>query len=550
MAMGCGRSVDERLVLADSLMWTAPDSSLAILNAIDRDSLGDDENLAYHALLLTQAQFRVDYAIPYDSLIKYAIDCYDDNRIREHYARALLYKGAYYEVHDNPVEAIKWYKRAEDNADTTDYRNLAQINLRMGMLYYKNYASNNLDLEKIKRALYYYRSLNDKPMTMFCLGIFGNLCRESRKKEAIKSLRLAKKMAIELNDTTSYYYYLNELSMAFFLDSLYVKAKDAAMECINNIHPSNAMLFNAANAYATLNMPDSARYYINMVPSADLSDYDRMMITYSRAYIARAEGNENEALRQENYATAISDMIKAKSKRNTILEAESMMDTELKIKKNKHLANIKYTIAVVFIFIGVILLLVIANIIHKRNRYNLLIRELKDNQLFIQEIIDENRSANERLAREKETNDFIKQQYNIQSRNSDFLNQYFSSLNALLNKCYDFKRVDFINEFVNIIKQASNDDIYWEIIFDVANKKTNGWICELKNEVQILSPIEIKILSLISLGYTNDAIAASTGYEKNSIKTIKTRIKNKINADMNLDAFVKHEILKRNHFKQ
>ena len=47
MAMGCGRSVDERLVLADSLMWTAPDSSLAILNAIDRDSLGDDENLAY-----------------------------------------------------------------------------------------------------------------------------------------------------------------------------------------------------------------------------------------------------------------------------------------------------------------------------------------------------------------------------------------------------------------------------------------------------------------------------------------------------------------------
>lgn len=94
-------------------------------------------------------------------------------------------------------------------------------------------------------------------------------------------------------------------------------------------------------------------------------------------------------------------MIKAKSKRNTILEAESMMDTELKIKKNKHLANIKYTIAVVFIFIGVILLLVIANIIHKRNRYNLLIRELKDNQLFIQEIIDENRSANERLAREK-----------------------------------------------------------------------------------------------------------------------------------------------------
>ncbi len=56
--MSCGRGVDKRLVQADSLMWTAPDSSLAILEAIDRDSLQGDENLAYHALLLTQAQFR------------------------------------------------------------------------------------------------------------------------------------------------------------------------------------------------------------------------------------------------------------------------------------------------------------------------------------------------------------------------------------------------------------------------------------------------------------------------------------------------------------
>ena len=69
-----------------------------------------------------------------------------------------MYKGAFDEVHDNPVEAIKWYKRAEDNADTTDYRNLAQINLRMGKLYYDNYASNNLDLEKFKKAYKYYKT--------------------------------------------------------------------------------------------------------------------------------------------------------------------------------------------------------------------------------------------------------------------------------------------------------------------------------------------------------------------------------------------------------
>ena len=163
--MSCGRSVDKRLVLADTLMWTNPDSSLAILEKIDSKSLKGKENQAYYALLLTQSQFRVDFDIPSDSLINFAVDHYRNSNNREHLTRALLYKGAYYEVHDNPVEAIKWYKQAEDNSDTTDYRNLAQINMRMGMLYFNNYATNNLDLNKFKMAAHYYELLGDKKMT-------------------------------------------------------------------------------------------------------------------------------------------------------------------------------------------------------------------------------------------------------------------------------------------------------------------------------------------------------------------------------------------------
>ena len=55
---GCGRSrTVAALVEADSLMWTRPDSSLALVQSVSPDTL-DDENRAYHALLLTQAQFR------------------------------------------------------------------------------------------------------------------------------------------------------------------------------------------------------------------------------------------------------------------------------------------------------------------------------------------------------------------------------------------------------------------------------------------------------------------------------------------------------------
>ena len=104
--MGCSRSVDKRLVLADTLMWTAPDSSLKILTAINRDSLQGKENLAYHALLLTQAQFRCYGNCESDTLINLALSHYSDNHIREHYTRSLMYKGAFNEVHDNPVKSM------------------------------------------------------------------------------------------------------------------------------------------------------------------------------------------------------------------------------------------------------------------------------------------------------------------------------------------------------------------------------------------------------------------------------------------------------------
>ena len=100
----CTHHAHNRLALADTLMWTNPDSSLAILSHINNDSLTSDEDRAYHALLLTQAQFRCNIPLTSDTLISKAVDYYSDNHNREHYTRALLYKGGAYEDMGEPVE--------------------------------------------------------------------------------------------------------------------------------------------------------------------------------------------------------------------------------------------------------------------------------------------------------------------------------------------------------------------------------------------------------------------------------------------------------------
>ena len=551
IVMGCSRSVDKRLVLADTLMWTNPDSSLAILTVINRDSLQGEDNLAYHALLLTQAQFRCNGSCAGDSLINIALNYYSNNHNREHYTRSLLYKGAYYEFNTNqPVEAMRYYKMAEDNADTTDYRNLAQLSLRMGKLYYDNYASNNLDLEKFEKALYYYERLGDRPMIMFCLGIAGNLCRESQKKKAIKYLTQAQIMAIEMRDTASSYSYLNELSMAYFLDSLFLDAKNASVKCVNGTNPSNAMLFNAANAYAALGMPDSAKILLARVDTVAMSDYDRMMMAFANGYIHNAQGHEKEALFYQNLGTRISDAIKAKSQRNLIFEKEAQMDSELKYKKDKHFSEQKTFFFLIIAVLIVFLITLITNLFCKDQKFKNLVKELNNNQFYVKELIKDTNIAYDKLNQEKQKNSLLQHNYKSQQDNVDFLNQYFNSFNALLNKSYDVKRADFIKELENIIAQASANDHYWDIIFDVADKKSAGFISSLTKDSNCqLNQNEIRILSLVCLGYNNDAISISTGYTKNSIKTIKTRIRNKIKASENLEAFIKQEILNRNRAK-
>ena len=52
---GCGRTprYDGRLVAADSLMRSVPDSALAIVEGVCRDSLAAEGDRAYRDLLLT-----------------------------------------------------------------------------------------------------------------------------------------------------------------------------------------------------------------------------------------------------------------------------------------------------------------------------------------------------------------------------------------------------------------------------------------------------------------------------------------------------------------
>lgn len=79
------------LILADSLMQTYPDSALQLLEGISVPQKMGKANRAWYALLLTQARYKNYVPLKDDSLIRIAVDYYENGRSKERLAKSYFY---------------------------------------------------------------------------------------------------------------------------------------------------------------------------------------------------------------------------------------------------------------------------------------------------------------------------------------------------------------------------------------------------------------------------------------------------------------------------
>ena len=161
VVMGCDGShrYDRRLTAADSLMRTDPDSALAIVGAVDRDSLADEGDRAYRDLLLTQARYRCYIIATSDSDINRALAYYRSHGgEHEKLTRAYIYKGAVMEELGHPDSAMFYYKTAEATAAPDDYFNLGYSNMRIAELYQNDNIKDSIVLERMKKAHHFFSS--------------------------------------------------------------------------------------------------------------------------------------------------------------------------------------------------------------------------------------------------------------------------------------------------------------------------------------------------------------------------------------------------------
>ncbi len=527
--MSCGRGVDKRLVLADTLMWTNPDSSLAILEKIDCKSLKGKENQAYYALLLTQAQFRVDFDIPSDLLINFAVDHYRNSHNREHLTRALLYKGAYYEVHDNPVEAIKWYKQAEDNADATDYRNLAQINMRMGALYFSNYASNNLDLNKFQLAAHYYEKLGDKRMLMTSLHYCGNVLRISDVNAAKKCYDKALSMARELKDTANIYSINVNYALMYIKDSLYSQAKKYILDAyrLNNRFEESNNYYMLSLIYANQKDIDSAKYFISLPDISQNTAYDSLLMYKALREIALCENDLSQYRKFDKQYYRISDSLEHNETKYKLNESEQGFDTDRIAAKGKKVNSLNKTIIIlvalflVFALVTVVLIIVIS----RKNR--------KDKQQMIDELKEESFGNYEELR--SNLADF-------DNHFSKTMNERLKSLEEIMTGAYNPNQDSKSNEVVHKISPIADDDTkFWEGLYSYINIKHNGAMDRIANDYPQLSANDLNFIKLMCCGFSDAAIAVCRNYRNvTSVRSSRRRIRDKMGIEGNLTDYIRN----------
>ena len=351
------RPLRHDLILADSLMNTKPDSSLAILNRIEITKDLSKEETALYALLMTQAQFKNRRPVESDSLIKIAYKYFipGGNSLRK--AQTYLYYARVFENMDNKDAALINFQKASISAlDTNNFNLLGLIYNRWGMFLQKQYLFDDA-LSILQKSLDYLKLDNDTVGQMFTLKEIGKVY--TLKKDyflALDYYKLALKLAAIIGNNV----YLSQLYNNLSILHKYMGEYDLAIDYINK---SLSIKTNSTFTYSSLLLKgdifslqqrfDSARYYLN-IGKGNNNLFSNAAYNILMSNLEAGSGNYKSAISYLNLYIVYSDTIKNLERKSTIAELQKKYDYSLIANENNELKLSRQQMQIMILLISLI----------------------------------------------------------------------------------------------------------------------------------------------------------------------------------------------------
>ena len=544
---GCGRTprYDGRLMAADSLMRTDPDSALAIVEGIDRDSLPDEGDRAYRDLLLTQARYRCYVTATSDSDINRALAYYRAHSgEQEKLTRAYIYKGAVMEELGHPDSAMLYYKHAEATAAPDDYFNLGYAKMRIAASYQDQLSSDSAAIIRLKQAIKCFEMENDTNYLISCYGKMGGMCGLKYPDSAEYYLKKAIKLA-QLTKSTKQYTYKSKLAgLYFYHHKDYQHAKDIAMEVMRNgkdFSKERQFYYYAALSYVRIGMLDSAICVFEATPPP-IDAVDSMNRYQAKAEIDMAKKDLIAYSMNLARSKDAEIQIRANKKDTEIKVAEIEFDraqSELRktqtVNNNHHLTAV-LSITLIFILVLILLVLHLKGVTNKKKE------EIKRIEILLSNSIQELEEKKQKLEHEQDSISVLVG-YRILALNELFEGIKFKSKDVANNRIRRIISlssliIDFSETHQVLKPKLSND--FWNKMKLSVDAEYKGIATHIENNYPNLTRKEMQLFYLMCAKVPPQIIKLCLDYTnvKSIFNSINIIIKKKIGLDTNLDGFI------------
>ncbi|MBQ6166918.1 MAG: hypothetical protein IJK41_05750 [Muribaculaceae bacterium] len=538
MIAGCGRTprYDGRLVAADSLMRSAPDSALAIVEGIDRDSLAAEGDRAYHDLLLTQARYRCYITATSDSNINRALAYYRSHpKEREKLTRAYIYKGTVMEELGHPDSAMFYYKHAEATAAPTDHFNLGYINLRIADLFLDEYSEDSTVVLRLHRAIGYFEALHDTTLLIHALGNLGKMIGYSHPDSAKCYLWRAIKLSRQY-DSTLQYTHESTLAGVYMFQEDYNQAKTLAMDVLrygSEYSYETQFYYYAAMSFIRMGQLDSAKYVMRVMPAPE-DEVDSLTYYNLIAEISKFEGKADTCVENVSHSKDLLGDILYYSRAKELLKIESDFDTQ---RQKSYTAAVLQRNRWVILGAGMLLILVSLLAYWLWHRYKTICqeqgamtKELEQAMAQLEDMknnaVDTSASGLVGLSAIQELYDSIRMRVDDNNRKRKVI-----TLSSLLKSMYERRE----------ILELKLNDSFWEKMRSSIDSEYKGIITFVKNHYPALTKRELDYFCLLCSGLSPQLIMLCMNVTNaKTVTNYRSQLMKKLGLDMTFDEFIEN----------
>lgn len=547
------KDVTQALSRADELMWTKPDSALAVLESVDTLDLKTRAQRAEFSLLYTMAFDRNHLTIPNLHIIEPAVRYYERHGSKDTKMKMYFYLGvAQYDTGDLE-SAIVSYIRAKEYSlysDNLMFKGLISFVISDVFFSDKNYPES---ISYCKEACDYFAQAKDSLRlwsTTGCLASYYLNAEDWTKADSLYSVFFSQPIL----DTAIYSRQLFNLAWSniFRPDFNPQESVDLFEKSISKYNGKPSVNDYCVYAYAS-EMLGNTEVADDIVGQLERAGADSVVLDTWRYRIFKHKGNYKDALAllEQTVRAQDSEILKTIDQSVALAQSDYYESKSLLLDKDRRIQSQSKWIVLLLCLLLVVSFVIIHSILKRKwqfqieemssineavgNRLKDAILCSEERQQSINVLVSENELAKRRIENLSDKLYVAQSEQMIVNLRNKYIQAYkgqYHQLNDLCHKYWEASR----------LSKGGKDKIYAEVkkivaVLDEQNQKQleamiddslDGMMSKLRLAMPGTNEKDFRFIALIILGFDTKTIARIMKYNVGTVYTKRSNIKEKL----------------------